>query len=137
MANEMRTNHGHHQRHDQLHAHQDGATRARSFDDVLKEAQEMGYAEADPTSDVEGHDAAYKLAILASPWPLRRRSPSTKCNRGGITKVTPEDMAYADELGYVIKLLAIAKAHRRGRRGEGASDDDPQGASPGGRQRRV
>ncbi len=70
----------------------------------------MGYAEADPTSDVEGHDAAYKLAILAS---LAFETPVAVDDvyREGITRVTPEDMAYADELGYVIKLLAIAKAH--------------------------
>lgn len=86
------------------------AYEGRSFDDVLKEAQEMGYAEADPTSDVEGHDAAYKLAILAS-LAFETEIPVDEVYREGITKVTPEDMAYADELGYVIKLLAIAKAH--------------------------
>src|SRR5690606_26618788 len=68
-----------------------------------------GYAEADPTSDVEGHDAAYKLAILV------RLAFETEINvedvyREGITQVTPEDMTYADELGYAVKLLAIAKA---------------------------
>ena len=86
------------------------AHEGRPFEEVLREAQEMGYAEADPTSDVEGHDAAYKLAILAS---LAFETPVAVDDvyREGITRVTPEDMAYADELGYVIKLLAIAKAH--------------------------
>jgi len=80
------------------------------FEEVLKEAQEMGYAEADPTSDVEGNDAAYKLAILASlAFETDVAVEEVYCE--GITRVTPEDMAYADELGYVIKLLAIAKAH--------------------------
>lgn len=78
------------------------------FDDVLREAQEKGYAEADPTSDVEGHDAAYKLAILASlAFETEIAVADVACE--GITRVTPDDMAYADEFGYVVKLLAIAK----------------------------
>lgn len=85
------------------------AQEGASFDEVLQEAQAHGYAEADPTSDVEGHDAAYKLAILV------RLAFETEINvedvyREGITQVTPEDMTYADELGYAVKLLAIAKA---------------------------
>jgi len=79
-----------------------------SFEQVLSEAQALGYAEADPTSDVEGHDAAYKLAILAS-LAFETHVSVDEIYREGITKVTPEDMAYADELGYTIKLLAIAK----------------------------
>lgn len=86
------------------------AHEGRSFDDVLKEAQSLGYAEADPTSDVEGHDAAYKLAILAS-LAFETDVPVDEVYREGITRVTPEDMKYADEFGYVIKLLAVAKAH--------------------------
>lgn len=83
---------------------QDGA----SFEEVLAEAKALGYAEADPTSDVEGYDAAYKLAILASlAFETHVGVEEIYCE--GITKVTPEDMAYADELGYRIKLLAIAK----------------------------
>lgn len=81
-----------------------------SFDDVLSEAQQKGYAEADPTSDVEGHDAAYKLAILAS-LAFETQVAVEDVYREGITSVTPEDMAYAAELGYAVKLLAIAKEH--------------------------
>ena len=96
----------------------------------------MGYAEADPTSDVEGHDAAYKLAILAS----LAFETHVAVERGllrGDHKVTPEDMAYADELGYVIKLLAIAKRTADAHRSPGASRRMSERASPGRRQRRV
>ena len=79
------------------------------FDEVLKIAQEKGYAEADPTADVGGHDAAYKISILGS-IAFTSRVDVTKVYREGITAITAEDMKYADELGYVIKLLAIAKA---------------------------
>jgi homoserine dehydrogenase len=75
---------------------------------VLKKAQELGFAEADPTLDVEGHDAAHKLAILAS-LAFGTRVPLDRIAVEGITKVTKMDIAYARELGYVIKLLAIAK----------------------------
>ncbi len=80
-----------------------------SFDQVLREAQEKGYAESDPTSDVEGYDAAYKLTILARlAFETDIRVEDVYCE--GITKVTPEDMAFAHEFGYVLKLLAIAKS---------------------------
>lgn len=80
-----------------------------SFDDVLSEAQRLGYAEADPTSDVEGHDAAYKLAILIRlAFETDIDVSDVYCE--GITQVTPDDMTYADELGYCVKLLAIAKS---------------------------
>ncbi len=75
---------------------------------VLKKAQELGFAEADPTLDVEGHDAAHKLAILAS-LAFGTRVRVEQVHTEGITKVTKTDIAYARELGYVIKLLAIAK----------------------------
>jgi homoserine dehydrogenase len=75
---------------------------------VLKKAQELGFAEADPTLDVEGHDAAHKLAILAS-LAFGTRVRLEQVHTEGITKVTKTDIAYARELGYVIKLLAIAK----------------------------
>lgn len=78
------------------------------FEDVLKEAQEKGYAEADPTSDIEGFDAQYKLAILAS-LAFGTKIDSAKVYREGITKITDEDMKYAKSFGRVIKLLAIAK----------------------------
>lgn len=78
------------------------------FDEVLREAQAHGYAEADPTSDVEGHDAAYKIAILAS-IAFETEIPVESVYREGITRITPEDIRNAAELGYAIKLLAIAK----------------------------
>ena len=82
--------------------------RQRQFEDVLKQAQELGYAEADPTFDVEGIDAAHKLAIMASiafGIPLRFAETYTE----GISQITTEDIAYAAELGYVIKHLGIAR----------------------------
>jgi len=75
---------------------------------VLKKAQELGFAEADPTLDVEGHDAAHKLAILAS-LAFGTRVRLEQVHTEGIGRVTKTDIAYARELGYVIKLLAIAK----------------------------
>jgi homoserine dehydrogenase len=77
------------------------------FDVALKEAQELGYAEADPTNDVEGVDAAYKLAILST-LSFRARVKDTDVHREGITRLTASDFLYASELGYAIKLLAIA-----------------------------
>jgi homoserine dehydrogenase len=75
---------------------------------VLKKAQELGFAEADPTLDVEGHDAAHKLAILAS-LAFGTRVQLDQIATEGITKITKTDIAYARELGYVIKLLGIVK----------------------------
>ena len=80
------------------------------FDAALKEAQELGYAEADPTNDVEGTDAAYKLAILST-LAFRARVKDTDVHHEGITRLTARDFLYADELGYTIKLLAIASMH--------------------------
>ena len=80
----------------------------RAFDDVLEEAQALGYAEADPTFDVEGIDAAHKLAILASiafGIPLQFDKVYTE----GIGKVAAQDIRYAEELGYRIKHLGIAR----------------------------
>ncbi len=82
--------------------------KGRDFDDVLKEAQALGYAEADPTFDIEGIDAAHKLAILASiafGVELNFEAVSTE----GISQVDPEDISIADELGYIIKHLGVAK----------------------------
>lgn len=87
--------------------------KGRDFADVLKEAQELGYAEADPTFDVEGIDAAHKLTILASiafGVPLQFEKAYTE----GISKVTPEDVKYAEELGYRIKHLGITKLTSEG-----------------------
>lgn len=78
------------------------------YEEVLKDAQAKGYAEADPTADIGGHDAAYKISILASIG-FTSRADVNHVYREGITNVSAEDMKYADELGYVIKLLAIAK----------------------------
>ncbi|MBB6215760.1 homoserine dehydrogenase [Anaerosolibacter carboniphilus] len=78
------------------------------FETVLKEAQGKGYAEADPTSDVGGYDAAYKLTILAR-LAFGIDVKIEDVYREGITNITPIDIEYATELGYVIKLLAIAK----------------------------
>jgi homoserine dehydrogenase len=80
----------------------------RAFDDVLAEAQALGYAEADPTADVEGHDAAAKLAILAS-IAFNARVVAGDVYREGIANVTSQDIADAARLGYVVKLLAIAE----------------------------
>ncbi|WP_294371680.1 homoserine dehydrogenase [uncultured Clostridium sp.] len=79
-----------------------------AFDDVLKEAQEKGYAEADPTSDIESYDAQYKLAILAS-LAFGTKIDVDNVYREGITKITDVDMKYASEFKMAIKLLAIAK----------------------------
>ena len=83
------------------------AQEGSDFGDVLKEAQELGYAESDPTNDVEGVDAAYKLAILST-LGFRARVSDADVYREGITKLTGQDFQYAKELGYAIKLLAIA-----------------------------
>ena len=81
-----------------------------SFDVALKQAQELGFAEADPTFDIEGVDAAHKITILASlafGIPINFDSVYIE----GITKLTQKDIAYAEELGYRIKLLAITKVN--------------------------
>ena len=83
-------------------------SKGRDFADVLTEAQEKGYAEADPTFDVEGIDAAHKLVIMASlafGMPLSLDGVFTY----GITKLEPQDVSYARELGYAIKHLGIAR----------------------------
>jgi len=78
-----------------------------SYEDVLKEAQELGYAETDPTGDVEGFDAAYKITTLAT-IAFNSRIKFENVYREGITKVRAEDMQAANELGYKIKLIASA-----------------------------
>ncbi len=87
--------------------------KGRSFGDVLAEAQQLGYAEADPTFDVEGVDAAHKLTILASVAfgiPLQFSKVYTE----GITQLTADDVSYAEALGYRIKLLGIARRVAKG-----------------------
>jgi homoserine dehydrogenase len=81
-----------------------------TFDVALKQAQELGYAEADPTFDVEGVDAAHKVTIMASiafGIPVNFEGAYVE----GISQLQQKDIAYAEELGYRIKLLAITKAH--------------------------
>ncbi len=87
--------------------------KGRDFADVLAEAQALGYAEADPTFDVEGIDAAHKLTILASiafGIPLQFDKVYTE----GISKITAEDVSYAEELGYRIKHLGLARRTEQG-----------------------
>ena len=84
-----------------------------SYVDVLKEAQELGYAEADPTGDVEGFDAAYKIATLAS-ITFHKRIDIQKVYREGITKIRAKDMEAANDLGYKIKLIASANIDANG-----------------------
>jgi len=84
-----------------------------AFDTVLKQAQELGYAEADPTFDIEGVDAAHKLTIMAAIGfgiPMQFDKAYTE----GISKLTKEDIAYAEQLGYRIKLLGITKRTDQG-----------------------
>lgn len=84
-----------------------------SYGDVLKEAQDLGYAEADPTADVEGLDAARKLAILAS-ISFNRRIFFEDVTVEGITNIDTEDISFGKEFGYNIKLIGIAKESAKG-----------------------
>ncbi|UZE95244.1 homoserine dehydrogenase [Alkalimarinus alittae] len=87
--------------------------KGREFSDVLKEAQALGYAEADPTFDVEGIDAAHKLTIMASAAfgvPLQFDAAYTE----GISELSTDDVVYAEELGYRIKHLGITRQHSNG-----------------------
>ena len=82
--------------------------KGESFDRVLREAQRLGYAEADPTFDVDGVDAAHKITILAS-MAFGCRVPFDQAYTEGIRDLTPQDIEYAAEFGYDVKLLGIAK----------------------------
>ncbi|PHS62141.1 MAG: homoserine dehydrogenase [Thalassobium sp.] len=87
--------------------------KGRDFADVLAEAQALGYAEADPTFDVEGIDAAHKLTILSSiayGIPLQ----FARCYTEGISKITTDDVEYAEELGYRIKHLGVSRRTEKG-----------------------
>lgn len=87
--------------------------KGRAFEDVLAEAQALGYAEADPTFDVEGIDAAHKLVILASlAFGMPLQFDKVYCE--GIANIVTEDVTYATELGYRIKHLGIARQHDSG-----------------------
>ncbi|GAB4234997.1 MAG: homoserine dehydrogenase [Stanieria sp.] len=87
-------------------------TAGADFAEVLAEAQQLGYAEADPTADVDGLDAADKIGILATiAFGERVKREEISCE--GIRNVSATDISYADKLGFVIKLLAIAKIHNQ------------------------
>ena len=79
-----------------------------SYEDALRQATELGYAESDPTADVEGYDAGRKIAIMAS-LAFHSRVTFSQVYTEGITKITAEDIRYAKEFGYVIKLLGVAR----------------------------
>lgn len=85
----------------------------QSFQEVLGRAQELGYAEADPTSDVEGYDAAYKLAILTN-LAFDVKVPVHEIRRQGITDIEPLDLQWAREFGYIIKLLGRSRQTAQG-----------------------
>ncbi|MEL0135469.1 MAG: homoserine dehydrogenase [Aquiluna sp.] len=91
-------------------------TTGASFEDALAEAQALGYAEADPTADVEGYDAASKAAILAG-LAFHSEVPVDKVHREGITSITALQIETARQAGYTVKLLAICE--RAGDTGEG------------------
>ena len=84
-----------------------------TYEEALKEAQQLGYAEFNPTADVEGYDATYKLSILSS-LAFNTKIAVENVHREGITKVTKEDIAYGKELGYTLKLLGIGKRTKSG-----------------------
>ncbi|MDN5322873.1 MAG: homoserine dehydrogenase [Clostridia bacterium] len=84
-----------------------------NFNDVLLEAQELGYAEADPTADIEGYDAARKLAILSS-IAFHSRVTFKDVYAQGISNLSLVDITYAKELGYVIKLIGVARNTEEG-----------------------
>lgn len=84
-----------------------------SYEAVLKEAQELGYAEADPTGDVEGFDAAYKIATLST-IAFNKRINLNNIYREGISKIQADDMKYANEFGFKIKLIALAQIDDKG-----------------------
>ena len=84
------------------------AEEGMDFEEALAKATELGYAEADPTADIEGLDAGRKIAILAS-IAFHSRVVFSDVYTEGITKITSKDITYAKELGYAIKLLAAAR----------------------------
>lgn len=88
-------------------------TNGKDFHESLKMAQQKGYAEANPKNDIEGYDSSYKAAILAS-VAFRSKVDWKKVFFEGINNISHEDISYADEIGYVIKLLAIAKMTKDG-----------------------
>lgn len=89
------------------------STNGSSYEEALAEAQKLGYAEANPTSDVDGFDAVYKLSILAS-LAFHTKIPYTEIYREGIAGISKDDICYGKRLGYVLKLLAIGKNSEKG-----------------------
>ena len=90
------------------------AEKELSYETALKQAQELGYAETDPTGDVEGYDAAYKIAILST-ISFNKKVDINKIYREGITKITAQDIKSAKELGYTIKLIAMGQVLDNGK----------------------
>ena len=84
------------------------ADEGQEYEDVLKEAQRLGYAEANPSADVDGFDSTYKLSILSS-LAFHTKVPVDKIYREGISRISKVDIAYGKRFGYTLKLLAIAK----------------------------
>ncbi len=89
------------------------ANEGSTYEEALKEAQRLGYAEFNPTADVEGFDATYKLSILSS-LAFNKKICIENVYREGITAVTKEDIAYGKEMGYTLKLLGIGKDTDKG-----------------------
>lgn len=89
------------------------ANAGASYGEVLEEAKKLGYAEANPSADVNGYDAVYKLSILSS-LAFHTKVPYTEIYREGISEISSVDIAYGKQLGYVIKLLAIGKNTEKG-----------------------
>ncbi len=89
------------------------ANEGSTYEEALKEAQRLGYAEFNPTADVEGFDATYKLSILSS-LAFNKKICIENVYREGITKVTKEDIAQGKEMGYTLKLLGIGKDTEKG-----------------------
>ncbi|MCD7879703.1 MAG: homoserine dehydrogenase [Candidatus Gastranaerophilales bacterium] len=90
------------------------AEKELSYETALKQAQELGYAETDPTGDVEGYDAAYKISILST-ISFNKKVDINKIYREGITKITANDIIAAKELGYKIKLIAMGQVLENGK----------------------
>ena len=89
------------------------ANEGADYEDVLKEAQRLGYAEANPSADVDGFDSTYKLSILSS-MAFHTKIPYTQIFREGITQIKGDDIKFGKEMGYVLKLLAIGKNTEKG-----------------------
>jgi len=88
----------------------DGMSQGKTYDQALDEARGLGYAEADPSSDVDGHDSVFKLCIMASIAFSSRFHPE-QVYREGITRLDPRDFGYARDMGYAIKLVAEGRKH--------------------------